>query len=70
MFSVSSQRISRCDLYLHSAHLSLIYRISNHFSRCIVFMNPIQKMLRSLSVYTTSCTDFGEESVLDSYRAM
>ena len=36
----------------------LVYKISDHFSCRIVFMNPIQKMLRSVSVYTKSYTEF------------
>ena len=35
----------------------LVYKISDHFSCRIVFMNPIQKMLRSVGVIPNSGTE-------------
>ena len=47
-----------------SVNLGLVYTISDHFSCLIVFMNPTQKMLQSVGVYTKSYTEFTSRAYL------
>ena len=48
----------------------LVYAIWYYFSCRIVFVNPIQKTLRNVSVYTKGGAELWEQCVSDSCRAV
>ena len=49
---MTGNTIERLMKFLYERlELGLVYTISDHFSCRIVFMNPIQKMFRSMAVY-------------------
>ena len=50
------------EAYCAPRSLGLVYTISDYVSCQIVFMNPIQKTLWSVSVYTKICVEFREQS--------